>query len=248
MAYQKRAPSIDMTSIKLHNVSPAPTYSSTFHPRDGPITPHHAYFSATPKSGVSNNPYFQTSTTKEPPSSISPSRDSAQQKDDGGVEVEPDYQDPNHPHYAGSTSPHFPTALPPRNRIPKKCVLIPSILAIIVLLIALWFTSIWAGVRFLDIIRPIPTTPTVQEINVYINGEVCQGSVSISVSTATDTTAMSTISTKVIFTPKPNSMVPTPGSSVIPDMGNDLGVISKEPEKRLAPAPTGFMTVTRRIH
>jgi hypothetical protein len=248
MVYQKRAPSIDMTSIELHNVSPAPTYSSTFHSRDAPIAPQHAFFSATPKSGVSNNPYFQTSTTKQPPLSMSQSRDKAHLKEEEDAEVNPDYQDPNHPHYAGSTGPNFPTALPARNRIPRKRVLIPSILGIIVFLIALWLTSIWAGVRFLNIIRPIPTTPNVQEINVYINGEVFQGSASMSVSTATATTAMSTTSTKVIsFTPKPNSMVPTPGSSVIPDMGNDLGVISKNPEKRLEPAPTGFMTVTRRI-
>jgi hypothetical protein len=244
MAYQKRAPSIDMTSFELHNISPAPTYSSTFHSQDAPISPLHAYFAATPKSGVSNNPYFQT--VKEPPSSISHSRFKAPLKDEEDAEVKPDYQDPNHPHYAGSTGSSFPTALPARSRTPSKRVWVPSILCITVFLIALWFTSIYAGVRFL---RPL-LAPTTQEINVYLNGEIFQGSVSVSISTAaaTATKTSSTLSTRTTTTPTPSSTVQAPGSNPdVPDTGNDLGAISKKPERRLEPAPTGFMTVTRGI-
>ena len=125
MAYQKRAPSIDMTSIELHNVSPAPTYSSTFHSEDVSISPLQAYFAATPRNGVSNNPYFQTSAAKEPPSSISRPKDRAPLNEEDDAEVKPDYQDPNHPHYAGSTGPVFPTALPARSQTLQKRVWIP---------------------------------------------------------------------------------------------------------------------------
>jgi hypothetical protein len=250
MAYPKRAPSIDMANIELRHVSPAPTYTSTFHSEDVPISPLQAYFAATPKSGISNNPYFQTLATKEPLSSISQPKGKTLLKDEDDVDVKPDYQDPNHPHFAGSTGPNFPTTLPARSRIPRKLVWIPGA---IIFLIILWLTSIYAGVRFFDILRPVRTSPTVQEISVYINGEVFPGSVSVSVSTATTTATATetsnTVSTKTVISQTPSSTVFAPGSNpdIPPDTANDLGAIHRSQQKRLEPVPTGFMTVTRRI-
>jgi hypothetical protein len=250
MAYPKRAPSIDMANIELRNVSPAPTYTSTFHSKDVPISPLQASFAATPKSGISNNPYFQTPATKQPASSISQPKGRTPLKDEEDVEVKPDYQDPNHPHFAGSTGSAFPTTLPARSRRPRKLVWIPGA---IIFLIILWFTSIYAGVRFFDVLRPVRTTPTVQEISVYINGESFQGSVSVSVSTATTTATATktsnTVSTKTIISQIPSSTVFAPGSNpdVPPDTGDRLGAIHKSQQKRLEPVSTGFMTVTKSI-
>jgi hypothetical protein len=244
MASQKRAPSIDMTSIELEDVpSPAPTYSSTFHSQNVPITPQHAYSAATPKSGVSNHPCHQ-SPAHEPPSYMPQSKGKTLSKDEEDVQVKPDYQDPNHPHFAGSTSPNLPPTLPARSRIPRKRILIPWILAVIFFLISLWFTSILVGARFFSIIHPLPSTPPAREINVYINGQVFQGTVSVSTATVTIPT-----STIISTAPVPSTTEFPPGShgDVPPDTGNDLGAISKLPKRRLAPAPTGFVTITTRI-
>jgi hypothetical protein len=252
MAHQKRAPSIDMTSTGLHNVSPAPTYSSTFQSEDVSISPLQAYFAATPRNGVSNNPYYQTAATKEPPSSMSRPRDRAPLRDEEDAEVRPDYQDPNHPHYAGSTGPKFPSAFSARSQALRKRVWIPFALFALCFLIALWFSSIYAGARLFNKFRPL-SAPTVQETNVYINGEVFRGGVSVSIFTATATPTIGTTSTRIISaTPTPSSTVQAPGSKPdvppdTPDPGKDLDAISKKPEKRLEPAPTGFMTVARRI-
>ncbi|KAF1836887.1 hypothetical protein BDW02DRAFT_203109 [Decorospora gaudefroyi] len=238
MASQKRAPSIDMTSIELRNVSPAPTYISTFNTHDVPITPQHAYFAPTPKSGVSNNPYYQ-STTYEPPQP----KGKTSLKDDEAAPVKPDYQDPNHPHFAGPTFTNFPTALPARSRIPRKRILIPWILFVIFFFISVWYTSVLAGARFLDIIRPLPAPPTKQQINVYINGEALRGNMSVSVSMSTPTVATSTATSTL----KPGG-TPDLNWETSDDAGNHLGVATTSLGRRqeLA-APTGFVAVVRRI-
>ncbi|KAH6870308.1 hypothetical protein BKA58DRAFT_174192 [Alternaria rosae] len=231
MDVQNRPTSIDMASIGLGSLpSPAPTYSSTFLSYNAPHTPQHANFGLAPKGGTSNNPYHQA--THESPYSI-PRYTKAASKEMEEAQVKPDYQDTNHPHFAQSSGPGFPTSLPARSRMPRKSILVPWVLFAIFFLTTLWFTSILAGARFLSIIHPTSPVSTVQEIHVYVNGEALQGSVSV-----TRTLALPTDS----FTSTANTPSSTaPISEPIPDMGKDMDGLSTVLEGRTIAAPTGFI-------
>ncbi|KAF2036170.1 hypothetical protein EK21DRAFT_34532, partial [Setomelanomma holmii] len=176
MAIQQRAPSIDMASIELRN-SPAPTYTSMRKSMDWPLTPEHDSF-PTAKANTSKNPHYQSSETE----AAAKGRSRKGAIDDEESRVKADYEDANHPHYV-----HPPTKsytynsppLPARSRWPRKRVLIPWILAIIFFLTTLWLTSVALGARFFSILHPLPSSPAVQEINVFIDGEALRGVVSI---------------------------------------------------------------------
>ena len=233
-----------MTSIELRDYSsPAPAYGSTFHEENIPSTPQHDSFAATPKSGTSNNPYYQPTSHWPLPSTL-PSHLNAHVKDEEEAQVKPDYQDPNHPHFAQSAGPDFPTKLPVRSRIPRKRVLVPWILFIVFFLTTTWYTSILFGARFLSIIRPLPPTPPTSEINVYINGEIFQGSVSVSRPT---TVIHASSPTSTPQAPPPTTPVPGSGGDALPNMSNALERISTRNETRIEAAPTAFITVTRGV-
>ncbi|RMZ71264.1 hypothetical protein GMOD_00005792 [Pyrenophora seminiperda CCB06] len=214
-----------MASIELRDVaSPAPSYSST-----------------------SSNPYYQ-STKNWPLPSTYPTESKPHVQDEEEAPVKPDYQDPNHPHFAQSTGPKYPATLPARSRMPRKRVLVPWVLFIIFFLISMWYTSILLGARFLSIIRPVPPTPpTTPEINVYINGDMFQGSVLFS----TPTTVIQTSSTPTTTVTPQAPLRPTmsvPGGSngdALPDMSDGFGKISTGRERRMVAAPTAFVTVAR---
>ena len=244
MSIENRAPSIDMTSIELRDMtSPAPAYSSTFHSEDVLSTFQHASFIASPKSGTANNLYYQP-TKHWPLPSMPPSELKAPVKAEEEAQVKPDYQDPNHPHFAQSTRPGFPTTLPARSRMPQKRVLVPWVLFILFFLTTMWYTSILFGARFLSIIRPLPPTPPTPEINVYINGEVFKWSVSVPAST---TVMHMSSPTSIPQAPRPTTSVPGSNGDALPDMSNDLARISTPHEKRIVVAPTAFITVTRGV-
>ncbi|KAA8619166.1 hypothetical protein PtrSN002B_008587 [Pyrenophora tritici-repentis] len=239
MNFEQRAPSMDMTSVELRDMSsPAPTYSSTFHSEDiSSTSPRHASV-ATSKSGTPNNPYYQSN--KHWPLPLTPHPElKAPAKDEEEAQVKPDYQDPKHPHFAQSIGPDFPTTLPPRSRMPQKRVLIPWILFIIFFLITLWYTSMLFGARFLSITRPLP--PPTPQINVYINGDIFQGAATLSISTAVIQTSSPT-STPPRPTPTPE---PSSSGDALPDMSNDLDRIFTQQQARSIAAPTAFVTVTR---
>ncbi|CAA9959820.1 hypothetical protein PTMSG1_03228 [Pyrenophora teres f. maculata] len=243
MNFEQRAPSIDMTSVELRDLtSPAPAYSSTFHSEDVlSTTSQHASFAATPKSGTSNNPYFQP-TQNWPLPLTTHSELKASAKDEEEAQVKPDYQDPNHPHFAQPAGSDFPTTLPARSRMPQKRVLVPWILFAIFFLITLWYTSILFGARFLSITRPLP--PPTPQINVYINGDILQGNASISTSITFIQISSTTSTPQAPPHPTPT---PVPGSNgdALFDMSNDLDIISTRQEPRSTAAPTAFVTVTR---
>ena len=238
---QKRAPSIDLTLIEMEDmVSPAPKYSSTFYSQDEAIVPQYAEFTSTPKSGVSNNPCHQPM-KHEPPTSTPQPRDKIPLDVGEEAQVKPDYQDSNHPHFARPIGPDFPMALPARSRMPRKRILVPWVLFIIFFLITAWYTSILLGARFLSIVRPLPSTPAAQAINIYINGELVQGTVSLP--TRSFAAPTGTV-TSVMQAPSPTKSL-SGGNDGIPDIGNDLGRVSTDVGSRIVSAPTGFVTSTR---
>jgi len=232
MNAQNRPTSLDVASTELGSLpSPAPTYSSTFLSYTAPHTPQNINFGSAPKGGASNNPYHQA--THESPSSIL-RYSKAASKEMEEAQVKPDYQDTNHPHFAQSLGPGFPASLPARSRMPRKCILVPWVLFAIFFLITLWFISILAGTRFLSIINPTSPVSTVQEIHIYVNGDVLQGSVSVSTRTLalpTDTV------TSTANPPSPTA----PMSEPIPDTGKEMDGLSTVLEGRTVPAPTGFI-------
>ena len=233
-----------MTLVELRDMtSPAPAYSSTFHSEDVPSTSQHTSFIATPKSGTANNLHYQPA-QHWPLPLMPPSELKAPVKAEEEAQVKPDYQDRNHPHFAQSTRSGFPTTLPARSRIPQKRVLVPWVLFIVFFLITIWYTSMLFGARVFSIIRPLPPTPPTLEINVYINGEIFQGNVSVS----RYTTVIPTSSpTSILQAPRPTTSVPDSNGDALPDMSNDLGRISTSHEKRIVAAPTAFVTVTRGV-
>ncbi|RAR08414.1 hypothetical protein DDE82_002395 [Stemphylium lycopersici] len=238
---QKRTSSIDLTSIEMEDmVSPAPKYTSALYSHDVATVPQYTDFTATPKSGVSNNPYHQPM-RHEPPIPTPQPRDKIPLEAGEEVQVKPDYQDSNHPHFARPTGPDFPMALPARSRMPRKHILVPWVLFIIFFLTTAWYTSILLGARFLSIVRPLPSTPAAQAINIYINGELVQGTVALptrSFAAPTDTV------TSILQAPSPTKSLPGSNDG-IPDIGNDLGRVSTDVGSRIVSAPTGFVTSTR---
>jgi hypothetical protein len=249
MAFQKRAPSLDMASIELRS-SPAPTYTSTCKAEDWPLTPQHTSFSSGAKGSMSNNPYYQSTTANAVPLPFrATSEQTRKEMDDGDVSpVKPDYHDPNHPHYVEPSTKlytHPSPLIPPRSRWPRKRVLVPWLLAALFFLTTLWFTSIALGARYLSILHPFPSNPASQEINIFIDGEALRGAVS------QPTTAPTT------------SMSSTPSISwTIGETSTDSSNANPSATGRLQLAPTGqpsledidgrlerlsgFVTVTRR--
>jgi hypothetical protein len=253
MAFQKRAPSIDMTSIELQS-SPAPTYSSTLDAQDWPLTPpQHALFSTAAKGSTSNNPFHQ------PPEDRSIAihfTGRTAQRDVESSPVKPDHQDVNHPHFAGASSkPSDDTwlPLPPRRRWPHRRVLIPWVLALLFFLTTLWFTSIALGARFMTKLHPV------QHINVYLNDELMHASMSASTSTpilSLSSTLSITPTTSVTATPSETrtEALPTRSGPLAPEFedppivnSGDGGRSFALPARHVETKATGFVTVTRRM-
>lgn len=230
MTFQPRQASIDMASVELHN-SPAPTYNPTRKSQDWPLTPQHNH------SGItSHNPCFQPDI---------PANKSTH-KDDKDIPTKPDYHDPNHPHYTEplpKTYNHHAHPSSRRLQWPRKCIMIPWALALLFFLTTLWFTSILIGSRFLSIVHPLPTNPPVQEINVYINGEVLRGSVvSETVIVSTTPTASSSVTvaaTSVSSTYTGRLQLAATGA---PDFDDGAGAGASRVRRR-----GGFVTVVRDV-
>lgn len=247
MAFQKRQ-SMDMASIELRN-SPAPAYRPTFESQDWPLTPTKRTQSPIERT---NNPYYRSSTAED---GLATSKSQALEAE--AASTKPDYQDPNHPHFAGAKhTEHHAPSLPARpRRWPQKRILIPWALAIVFFLTTLWFTSMVLGVRYMSILHPSPQSPAaVQEIYVVINDELLHASAStrtvIPSITASSTLTSSpssgpTSSPLPITTRRPN---PAPiGPPLSEWIGPDLAT-KIEPQKRDSETkPTGFKTLARRM-
>ncbi|USP81040.1 hypothetical protein yc1106_08314 [Curvularia clavata] len=237
------SPGSDMTSPELGDMlSPAPTYSSTFDSQDISDMPRHNSFSIMSKSNTPWDTYHQS--TKQEPPPVFESWDKIRLEDGEGLRVKPDYLDSNHPQYARSAQPELVTTRPERRRLPAKRILIPWALFVIFFLITVWYTSILFGARFLSIIRPVPSNLAAQEINIYIHGELVQGTVSVS----TRSFAALTSTTPIVSqAPSPTTSPPS-DKNESPDVGNLLGRVSLGAGSTMvAPVPTGFVTTTRGI-
>jgi hypothetical protein len=166
------------------------------------------------------------------------------------------------PQYAAPMSIPMPRfddiPLPPRpqpQRLSRKAVLIPWILAAVLFLLTFWLASIALGVRLFVALQPAPSNPHIQEIRIMIEEDVLRGS-------ASAYTAFVTLSVdKQIFTaaakPSPaireGSAVPTTASQLDaaptpvgdPLEGVNESTTSAPVPTRFNTSPTGFITIAR---
>jgi hypothetical protein len=148
---------------------------------------------------------------------------------------QPDHLDPNHPHYIPAPpppTPHYSTPQPSHRAWPRKSIIIPYALALLFFLTTLWFTSIALGVRFLNIMHPSPG-PTVQEINVYVDGGIWEGRTTTTGS-STSSAVPSTTSVEMTSTYTGRLHLAQTGA---PDI--DVGLKMKGRRE------TGFVTIVR---
>lgn len=204
--------------------------------------PEYTQSSPETKDGASNNPYCHSAAIP-----IQPAGKPAEEDTDDAP-TKPDYQDPNHPHYVhpspnsyghGSPSPH------PRRDWRRKRVLIPCILAFLFFLTTLWFTSIALGAQVFMILQPLPSNPTVQEINIYMDGQVYHTSVvtsepTIAISASSPVRTPSTTPTATSTTALP---ITTGRLQLAPAGQPSLEDIDKKPGRRQV---ARFITVIRR--
>ncbi|KAG9197189.1 hypothetical protein G6514_002180 [Epicoccum nigrum] len=247
MAYHKREPSKDITSHA--HPTPLPTYFSQQLPR------------WTSKSSFEDQKAFEA---KEEPSfgytvRTDPIVPSYSHK------TEPFYPHKTQPFPSHKTQPfhshkaepfipgysQFPAPmprfdsipLPPRpqrqRQLPRKAILIPWILAAVFFLTTLWFTSIALGVRLFMVMQPAASTPPVQEIRVFINGDVLQSTasaiISVPVLTAAGTAPTSTSG---------GIIVPTATGGLDTAAAKDFTTAAPLP-RSLKARPTGFITIAR---
>ena len=140
--------------------------------------------------------------------------------------------------------------LPPRPQrqvqLPRKAILIPWILAAVFFLITLWLTSIALGVRMFMVMQPAASTPPVQEIRVFINGNMLESTASAFISVAAPS-AIAPVPTAAGTAPTSTS-----GGSIVPTA---TGKLDTAPARELTTAaplprslkarPTGFITIAR---
>lgn len=252
MAAQKRASHPDVISIEMQRVpSPAPTYTSTFTSQN---------FPSAPKGGPSNDPciWGASGPTFEQGHSIG----NVPLRDQQDIPVTADYHDPNHPHFAKPTAQHYSSSLPLRRRLPQKRILIPWILAFVFFLTTAWYTSILAGLRFLSVLSLSPATPSVQEINIIISDEILHGIVSTSTTITTVPPGSALAPTQTLgstATPVTDSesvlptttgrlhLAPKPGTPPEDNTSSDPGISLGVQQRSIKTAPTGFVTITKRV-
>lgn len=140
--------------------------------------------------------------------------------------------------------------LPPRPQrqwqFPKKSILIPWILVAVFFLITLWFTSIALGVRLFMAMQPATPTHPVQEIRVFINGDMLQSTASAFISVA----APSVIAP--VLTAAGTAPTSTSGGITVPTATGELDTAAAKDLTTAAPLPrslkarpTGFITIAR---
>ncbi|KAF3008686.1 hypothetical protein E8E13_009275 [Curvularia kusanoi] len=235
MAYHKREPSKDITSHA--HATPLPTYYSQQLPR------------WTSKSAFEDQKAFPI-----------------QEEPSFGMRTEPPYGMKTEPSFGMKTEPFVPSypqfavpmprfndiPLPPRpqrQRLPRRAILIPWILAAIFFLTTLWFTSIALGVRLFMVMQPAPRNPPVQEIRVYINDAVIQSTASAHIAVATPSAIALTV-TATVSVPAPTSdsiAVPTASGGLATkasEAAKDITTAAPVP-RNLRERPTGFITIAR---
>ena len=140
---------------------------------------------------------------------------------------------------------------PERQRLPRKAILIPWILAVIFFFMTLWFASIALGVRLFMVLQPGPTNPPVQEIRIVINEDMLRGSAAAYTTfvTLTSSTTPSTAVASASTLPRDESAVPTTTGHLdtAATSTDRLEVFTTEaPVPRdIKMRPTGFITVAR---
>ena len=223
--------------------SPAPTYSSVYDSKDASFGIQHSNSDTAFTETAPYNPYQQS--TFHESSASSPRSHSKAPLDNSPVI--PDYEDPNHPHYAAPSNPSFAARIP-RGRLPSKRILIPWVLATLFFTITIWYTSILAGSRFLSILHPLPTSPTVQEIHIIINGQT------MSIATPTITSQTSEVPTTTVQSssqgPTTTRLVLVPVGIVPPsdNTGNNQGSSLQNSKRGIRHEPTTFVTAIKSAH
>lgn len=160
--------------------------------------------------------------------------------------------EPFYPQYAAPMSIPMPCfdhiPLPPRphpQKIPRKAVLIPCILAALLFLLTFWLASIALGVRLLVVLQPAPSNPAVQEIRIIINEDVLRGSTSAYMAFVTLSASKQTSTVAVNASPviRQGSAVPTTASQLdaAPTVGDPLEGVNESTTG--APVPTSFNAI-----
>lgn len=159
---------------------------------------------------------------------------------------------PSYPQFAAPMPRFDEIPLPPRpqrQRLPRKAILIPWILAAIFFLSTLWFTSIALGVRLFMVLQPAASSPPVQEIRVFINEDMLRNTAS-AFTTAVTPSAVTSILTVTKSAPTPTNdgtVVPTATGQVdaaLVEVLTDFTTPAPAP-RNLDARPTGFITVAR---
>jgi hypothetical protein len=163
--------------------------------------------------------------------------------------------DPSYSHFTAPAPRFDDIPLPPRpqrQRLPKKAILIPWILAVTFFFTTLWFTSLALGVRLFMIFQPVPTSPAVQEIHVVIDGDMFRGTRPAYTSFGEITTSATPSTMQTASTPaSTNDAIIVPTTAVIPnadplEFAGDSELTTETPVlKDIKTSPTGFITVTR---
>jgi hypothetical protein len=254
MAYHKREPSKDITSHA--HPTPLPTYFSQQLPRwtSKSSFEDQKAFEAKPE------PSFGYTVRTDP---IVPSY-SHQTEPFHSHNTQPFYPHKTQPFYPQKAEPfshgysQFPAPmprfdsipLPPRPQrqwqFPRKAILIPWILAAVFFLITLWFTSIALGVRLFMAMQPATSTPSVQEIRVFINGDMLQSTASAFITVATPS-VIAPVLTAAGTAPTSTSggiTVPTSTGELDTAAAKDLTTAAPLP-RSLKARPTGFITIAR---
>ncbi|KAJ4991130.1 hypothetical protein SVAN01_03480 [Stagonosporopsis vannaccii] len=181
-------------------------------------------------------------------------------EDQKAFEVKTEPFVPSHPQFAAPLPRFDDIPLPPRpqrQRIPKKTILIPWILAAIFFLTTLWFTSLALGVRLFMVLQPASVNAPVQEIRVVINEDLPRGTaaahtsfvtLSISADMATASISAPTSTNDGTSLPAPTGQLDTaPIREADPlKVAKDITTIALAPRNFKA-SPTGFITVARTV-
>jgi hypothetical protein len=246
MAYHKREPSKDITSHA--HPTPLPTYFSQQLPRwtSKSSFEDQKAFEAQPE------PSFGYTVRTDP---IVPSY---------SHQTEPFYPHKTQPFYPHKAEPfshgysQFPAPMPRfdsiplpqrpqrQRQFPRKTILIPWILAAVFFMTTLWFTSIALGVRLFMVMQPATSTPPVQEIRVFINGDMLQSTASVFMPVATPS-AMAPAFSAAGTAPTSTSggiTVPTSTGELDTAAAKDLTTAAPLP-RSLKARPTGFITIAR---
>ena len=157
---------------------------------------------------------------------------------------------PSYPQFAAPLPRFDDIPLPPRpqrQRLPRKAILIPWIIAAVFFLTTLWFTSIALGVRLFMVLQPASPSPPVQEIRVFIDHDMLRDTASAFTTLVTPSAVTSTLIATVTVPAKDGTAVPTATGELdtaLLEVVTDFTTPAPAP-RNLEARPTGFITIAR---